>query len=216
MNTAGYITQKVLFNSQDLKLEGILHSPPGKRCLPAVVVCHPHPQFGGSMDNNVVNSLCESLAEKSIIALKFNYRGTGQSQGCFDEGRGEQFDAKAAFEYLLSRPEVDACRAGLAGYSAGAAWGLPAVYKDTRVKALVGVSPPLGMLDFHFLTDCQKPCLLISGSRDNLVNPDRLKTLSLSNPDFIQYSVISEADHIWWKYEDILASRVAGFFTANL
>lgn len=111
----------VSFPSGDITLEGQLHLPD---TIPAsgIVVCHPHPQYGGDMQNNVVEALCETAAANGVGALRFNFRGTGRSEGRYDNGIGEQEDVRAALAYLRDVPEVDAARVALAGYSTAPAW----------------------------------------------------------------------------------------------
>ncbi len=159
----------VSFLSTKLVLEGVLAIPEGAGPFPAVIVCHPHPLYGGSMDNNVVYSLSQTLTQASLIAFRFNFRGAGRSEGQFGHGIGEQEDAKAAISFINTVTEVDSERIGLAGYSAGAGFALPVGFNDERIKALAAVSPPLSMFDFDFLQGCLKPKFLISGSRDNLM-----------------------------------------------
>ena len=99
--------ERVKFHCDELSLEGILDVPGGIGPFPAVIVCHPHPLYGGSMDNNVVDSICEALAQASLISLKFNFRGVGRSEGEFSQGIGEQEDVAAAISFITTVKEVD-------------------------------------------------------------------------------------------------------------
>ena len=207
---------KVNFSSGGLFLEGILAIPEGAGPFPAVIVCHPHPLYGGSMDNNVVNSFSETLTRASLASLKFNFRGVGESQGEFSQGIGEQEDVKAAISFINTVREVDSKRIGLAGYSAGAGFALPVGFNDDRIKALAAVSPPLPMFDFGFLKGCPKPKFLISGSRDDLIPINQLLEFCQSLPEPKECEGIEGADHFWWGYESRLAAKVAAFFTKVL
>ena len=120
---------EVRFPSGELLLEGVLGLPEGDGPFPAVVVCHPHPLYGGSMDNNVVNSICEALTRASLVSFKFNFRGVGGSQGTHSGGAGEQEDVAAAISFVSDQAEVDPGRIGLAGYSAGAGYSLACWYQ---------------------------------------------------------------------------------------
>lgn len=203
---------RVSFPSGELFLEGILAIPEGAGPFPAVIVCHPHPLYGGSMDNNVVYSLSETLTQASLASFKFNFRGVGGSQGEFGQGIGEQEDVEAAISFISTVKEVDSERIGLAGYSAGAGFALPVSLNDARIKALAAVSPPLNMFDFDFLRSCPKPKLLISGSRDNFTPADQFLEFcqNLSEPK--ECESIEGADHFWWGYESRLAAKVTAFF----
>jgi len=207
---------RVSSSSGGLILEGILAIPEGTGPFPAVIVCHPHPLYGGSMDNNVVNSLSETLARSSLASLKFNFRGVGGSQGEFGQGIGEREDVEAAISFISTVKEVDSKRIGLAGYSAGAGFALPVGFNDDRIRALAAVSPPLSMFDFDFLKSCPKPKLLISGSRDDLIPINQFLEFCQNLPEPKECESIEGADHFWWGYESFLAAKVAAFFTKVL
>jgi len=207
---------RVSFSSGGLFLEGILTIPEGAGPFPAVIVCHPHPLYGGSMDNNVVYSLSETLTQASLASFKFNFRGVGGSQGEFGQGIGEQEDVEAAISFISTVKEVDSKRIGLAGYSAGAGFALPVGFKDDRIKALAAVSPPLPMFDFDFLRSCPKPKLLLLGSRDELIPIDQFLEFCQNLPEPKECEGIEGADHFWWGYESRLAAKVAAFFTKVL
>ena len=217
----------VRFESDSLSLEGVLIVPEGKGPFPAVVVCHPHPLYGGSMENNVVKAICEALVNQSIAAFKFNFRGVGDSRGSFSTGREMQNDVSGAITYLTAQKEIDPERVGLVGYSAGAAWGLAAVAchpggldgrgrrisgnGDPRVKALAGISPPLSLFDFSILKDCRKAKLMLAGSQDEYVKVEELQYFcrDLAEPKVCE--IIEGADHFWWGYESLMAEKVAAF-----
>ena len=207
---------RISFFSGGLVLEGILAIPEGAGPFPAVILCHPHPLYGGSMDNNVVNSLSETLTQASLVSFKFNFRGVGESQGEFGQGIGEQEDVEAAISFISTVKEVDSKRIGLAGYSAGAGFAFPVGFNNDRIKALAAVSPPLSMFDFDFLKSCPKPKLLISGSRDELIPIDEFLEFCQNLPEPKEYESIEGADHFWWGYESRLAAKVAAFFTKVL
>lgn len=207
---------RVSFSSGELVLEGILAIPEGAGTFPAVILCHPHPLYGGSMDNNVVNSLSETLTQASLVSFKFNFRGVGGSQGEFGQGIGEREDVKAAISFINTVKEVDSDRIGLAGYSAGAGFALPVGFNDDRIKALAAVSPPVPMFDFDFLKECPKPKLLISGSRDDMIPAEQFLEFCHRLPEPKECQSIEGVDHFWWGYESRLADKVAAFFTRLL
>jgi alpha/beta superfamily hydrolase len=207
---------EVSFSSGGLFLEGILAIPEGAGPFPAVIVCHPHPLYGGSMDNNVVNSLSETLTQASLASFKFNFRGVGGSQGEFGQGIGEREDVEAAISFVSTVKEVDSKRIGLAGYSAGAGFALPVGFNDDRIKALAAVSPPLPIFDFDFLKNCPKSKLLTSGSRDDLIPINQFLEFCQNLPEPKECESIEGANHFWWGYESILAAKVTAFFTKVL
>jgi len=133
----------------------------------AALVCHPHPLFGGTMHNKVVFHATKALNGLGFPALRFNFRGTGRSEGKHDEGRGEREDVRAALDWLecqFHRPIV------FAGFSFGASTGLRACCPDVRVQAMISLGTPVEVegrtYRYSFLTDCTTPKLFISGDRD--------------------------------------------------
>jgi alpha/beta superfamily hydrolase len=198
----------------NLALEGKLSLPEGEAACAGVVVCHPHPLYGGTMDNNIVIAVSQALAQASIASLRFNFRGVGESQGFYSEGIGEQDDVKAAIGCLISQEAVDLDRIGLCGYSFGAGVALDVAAKDPRVKALALVSPilaPSSPVESYAM-----PKLLLWGSQDLALPDVDLKKFTDDLPDPKQFKVISGADHMWWGYEDKVGERVAEFFTSSL
>jgi len=198
----------------DLKLEGILelvsHASleiPG----PGVVLCHPHPLYGGRMDNNVTQAISMALANRGVTALRFNFRGVDRSEGTFDGGEGETRDALAAVSYLADREEVSPSRIGMMGYSFGGAIALKAALSGEEVKAVAAVSPA-GLPVFE---DHPVPRLIICGSRDEIVSTSAIleeeeDIKGASGAGHIQ--LVDGADHFWWGYEEKLGQSIANFF----
>lgn len=208
-------TKDVFFPCGKLKLEGYCYYPDGKGKFPAVALCHPHPLYGGSMDNNVILSVASALAKQPIIAFMFNFRGVGRSQGSFGGGEDEQQDLKAAIDWLEAQAEVDAGRIGVAGYSFGAFVALPEARHDPRVRALALISPAL-MDDAKIaqLGDYRIPKFIISGSADEHVTEKQLKLMEQKAADPKRLEIIPGADHFWLGHEAALAERVVTFFSA--
>jgi alpha/beta superfamily hydrolase len=207
------VTQEyVRFSGAGLELEGILHLPAGEGPFPAVAMCHPHPLYGGDMHNNVVLAICHALAEASIAALRFNFRGVGQSEGDFAEGIGKQEDVVSALAFLASASQVDPSRIGLAGYSFGANVALPVALQDQQVKVVALVSPSLSASDWEQLKSYFRPKLFLCGDKDYFVSSLEVQRLVSGLPQPSQCEVIPGADHFWWGYEGEVAEKVAAFF----
>jgi hypothetical protein len=206
----------VVFRCGKLSLEGVLSIPDGSGIFPAVIVCHPHPLYGGSIDNNVVFSLCQALTQASFISFRFNFRGVGRSEGDFGHGISEQEDVESAVSFVTTVKQVDSSRIGVAGYSAGAVFALPVGVRDRRIKALAAISPPFSMSDFQFLKVCPKPKLLISGSADAFVPESQFTELYRNLAEPKDYDIIEGADHSWWGYELSLVKKITSFFTTAL
>lgn len=200
------------FPCGDISLEAVWHFPEGLDSLPAVIVCHPHPLYGGNMSNNVVFAICQALAQQSIAALRFNFRGVGKSGGAFGEGVGEQEDVRAALDFVLARPGIDQERIGLAGYSFGGSVALPVAVEDERVKRLALVSPALSDSGWEELKGYGRPKLVIIGENDFVIPEGQLwqQVKDILEPK--QWQVIAGADHSWAGFEEEVAGKVAGFF----
>ncbi len=197
-----------------LSLEGFWHPAKGVEPLPVVVVCHPHPLYGGDMDNNVVMAVCEALVRQSIHAFRFNFRGVGGSEGSFDQGIGEQEDTRAALAFVSSLEEVNQNKIGLTGYSFGATVALPVALQEPQVEALALISPPLSIPEWESLTKYTRPKLLLVGARDSFVSAEELQRLAPELPQPVQYQIIPQADHFWWGKESSLSQAVSAFFAA--
>ncbi len=165
----------------------------------AAVVCHPHPLFGGTLHNKVVFHATKALQGFGFPVLRFNFRGTGLSEGEHDEGRGELDDVRTALDWLakeFSLPLV------FAGFSFGAAVGLRASAEDSRVVGLIGLGTPVVAVenrtyDLEFLQGCTLPKLFISGDRDQFGPHAKLEAFVATLPEPRQLTFISGADHFF-------------------
>ena len=164
------------------------------------------------MDNNVILAVGSTLVDKCIIAFMFNFRGVGGSQGSFGGGVAEQEDVAAAISWLACQPEVDAGRMGLLGYSFGAAVALPVACSDERVKAVTLVSPPLEPAQIPQLKECAKPKLIVCGTKDFVVSPEKAELINREAAEPKQFELVPGADHFWLEHEVVLAKKVAAFF----
>ncbi len=205
-------SRKVSFSCKDLTLEGVVDIPENAdRPLPGAVVCHPHPLYGGNMYNNVTSALSEGLPRLGIAVLRFNFRGTGGSQGSHGEGLDEVEDVTAAFDYLEKLEEVDSTRMLLAGYSFGCWIGLSATAQDPRAGLLIGISPPVNMYDFSFLNQETRPKLLIAGDNDFVCSVQGFKKLGDDVPEPRRIVSLPGVDHFHGGSERFVMEEIEGF-----
>lgn len=159
------------------------------------VICHPHPQYGGTLDNKVVYTLARAANERGAIAVRFNFRGVGQSAGQFDQGIGELDDLLAVVAW--ARAAYPGRRLHLAGFSFGAAVVLRG-HVATDAASLLLVAPPAGMGYLDEVTAPRLPWQVIHGSRDELVDLDTVRrwlaTVAGPTPPL---TVIDDADHFF-------------------
>lgn len=195
-------------------LEGALHLPEGVGPFPGVVVCHPHPHFGGSMDNNVVIGLCDGLVRSGIAALRFNYRGIGLSEGSTNADGQDAQDAVSALHYLGERSEVDETRLGIAGYSFGGRVALRvAATQPSAILAVASVACPTKEFQDPTVQGITLPKLLINGSRDRIVSVEEFQRLAPEFQEPKEVAVIEGADHFFLAREEALGDLAGKFFT---
>jgi len=162
----------------------------------ALVVCHPHPLYGGDMDNPVVVRAVEVAAEKGITTCRFNFRGVGRSTGAHAKGEGEQDDVKAALAWLERRLPAGS-PLGLAGYSFGAWVSANVAASGISLAALCLIAPPLGMFDFAALAESNYELLIVAGTRDTYCPIAGLRTLAERVPT-ARVETIEGADHFFF------------------
>jgi len=193
----------------DITLEGLLHLPDEAAPFRGIVVCHPHPQYGGDMNNNVVGALVRAALDSGFAALRFNFRGVGESEGAHTGGQAEPDDVKAACAFLAEQPEIDSERVALAGYSFGAAMALlaspgvsPSGLALVSLPTIAGeLSPPDGAV----------PLLLVSGDRDEYSDTAALARLAEAAGERARLEVMPGVDHFWAGSDDRLIETTATF-----
>jgi len=206
--------EKLTIPCGDISLEGVLWMPEGTGPFPAVVVCHPHPLYGGNMNVNIVHEVCTACGEHSIATLRFNFRGVGQSGGRHDNGVGEREDVKAALTLVEKRTEINPKRLGLCGYSFGTMVGIPVADADNRVQAFAGISS--FFIAPGLLEDFRKPKFFIHGTWDAFIPALQVEELVRKLPGPKSFESIEGADHFWWGFERQVGMKVGDFFASAL
>jgi alpha/beta superfamily hydrolase len=178
------------------KLEAVLWTPThSARQRFAAVVCHPHPLFGGTLHNKVVYQATKALDARGGAVLRFNFRGTGLSEGTHDRGRGEREDVRAAVEFLTAQfPEIPLV---VAGFSFGCWVGLRVGCEEARIGRLIGIGAPVNDSDFSYLDNCSKPKLFVHGSNDEFGDVRKLEKLVSGLPGEKQLVVVDGVDHFF-------------------
>jgi alpha/beta superfamily hydrolase len=181
---------------------------------PGVVVCHPHPLFGGSMDSSVVLAVCYELAHLGVASLRFNFRRP--ADGSPAVGDGAVRDVANALSVIRRWDQVNPRRCGVAGYSFGAAailraWG---ELKDARAVALI--APPLNALRSSPIGEDKRPRQVVVGERDRLVNADQLSEAIESMRRRPALTRIEGADHLLAGHESKVGRTVADFLARSL
>ena len=153
-------------------LEAIL-SIPDDASGSVAVVCHPHPLYGGTMDNKVVHYTARALMEMGMPVLRFNFRGVGNSAGEFDDAVGEIDDCMTAVAWIQDNYPQE--RLVLAGFSFGSYIATQAAAR-ADVSALITIAPAVSLYDFNSIGGVNCPWLLIQGDADEVVPPEAVRS----------------------------------------
>jgi alpha/beta superfamily hydrolase len=176
-------------------LEAILKESAAASPVAAVVLCHPHPKGGGTMNNNVVYRVGAALGAAGAAVLRFNFRGVGRSTGTYDHGAGEEDDARDALDFLAQRyPGVPLW---MAGFSFGARVGLTVGAADDRVQKLLGIGLALKMFDYGFLSASPKPKAIIQAADDEYGGRDAITAAVAGMSEPKRLWVVEGATHLF-------------------
>lgn len=179
------------------RLEALLNT--GRNDAPySVLICHPYPPAGGTLHNKVVYNAMKVFSSLGLPVLRFNFRGTGLSEGHFDNGDGEQNDVRAALSWLEHNLKLPIL---FAGFSFGSYVGLRACCGDVRVKGLIALGLPSQAAgrtySYDFLPKCIEPKLFISGDHDEFGPRAVTESLLLHAPEPKQAVWVEGADHFF-------------------
>lgn len=186
-----------------------LHEGPDEdtRIERAVVVCHPHPLYGGTLHNKVVFRLARAARRAHSAVLRFNFRGVGRSAGFYDEGEGEQDDLRAALAYMNDR------YAGLplvvAGFSFGARVGLRVACGDPRIERVIAAGTPVIKHDWSYLARCGCPQIFLHSTNDEHGPRKRMEQVFATASEPKKLTWIESGDHFF-------ANNLDGFEEAAL
>jgi len=210
-----------MFTSADaLSLEGRLAIPSGDPPRGGVVICHPHPQYGGSMSSKLVPAMQRALVAAGWAALRFNFRGVGRSEGAFAGGDGEVADVLRSIGRIR---KVIGGPTAVVGWSCGALLALNGVAREGGVSRYVGVAPPVrraltGRMPLPQIADLEgwtAPSLIVCGTEDPFCRPADDEELARHLPPLAEVRVVEGADHFFSARVDELSAIVAGFVTAG-
>jgi uncharacterized protein len=198
MNVTGSSIRSLFLEGATGRLEALLNAG-AENATHAAVVCHPHPVYGGTLHNKVVFHAMKALNSFGFPVLRFNFRGTGLSEGEHDHGQGEADDVRVALDWIDREFHLPLL---FAGFSFGAAVGLRVACPDDRVKAVIGLGLPVAPVEertyeLDFLHSCGKPKLFVSGSRDQSGPRAKLEALVKALPEPKRLVIVEGADHFF-------------------
>ncbi len=186
--------QKVTIAGAAGPIEALIERPPVAAAGYVAICCHPHPLFGGTMQNKVVHTLARAAQDQGVVSLRFNFRGIGASGGSHDNGVGESDDAAAIADWC--RQELGAGRLWSLGFSFGSyvAFRLAAA---RNAELLVTVAPPVQRFDFARLELPRCPWLVAQGDVDDVVNHESVLAWTRSLDPAPQVEILHGAGHFF-------------------
>ena len=202
--------KEVVFTGPDGKLVGKYKK--GQSLNPPVaLIIHPHPLYGGTMNNPIVMDLFSIFDSLGFSIFRFNLRGVGKSEGKFDNGLGELADAAAGLDWIQRQnPNTNQC--WVAGFSFGALLCMQLLMRRPEINRFVAISPQPNVYDFSFLSPCPTSGIMIYGKKDELVPVEHIyelnKRLSAQKGIKVEFQSISEANHFFSKNENELSTSL--------
>ena len=190
---------EVNINGEDGRIEARYHHEPD-RTAPLAIVLHPHPQLGGTMNNQIVYDLYYTFVRRKFSVLRFNSRGVGRSQGLFDNGPGELSDAATALDWMQGyNPEARAC--WIAGVSFGSWISMQLLMRRPEIEGFISVAPLANLYDFSFLAPCPSSGLMVNGGADRVVSTEAVSSLveglKIRRGLVVDHEVVPRANHFF-------------------
>lgn len=186
------------------RLEALLEEPEDLAPVEAALVCHPHPQHGGTMHNKVVYRIARGLRAAGSVVLRFNYRGVNLSQGRYDQGEGELEDARAALAYLRERyPDLPFT---VAGFSFGSRIALR--LGCGLARRVIAVGFPAMYKDKASLETCRTPRIFIESTRDQFCSVEQIESIVAGLPEPKQLYLIEAQDHFFAGALEALEAKI--------
>jgi hypothetical protein len=209
---------ELIINGPAGRIEARFHHEPSSDS-PIALILHPHPQFGGTMNNQVVYSLYYTFAQRGFSVLRFNFRGVGRSQGFWDGGPGELSDAASALDWLqIVKPDAKYC--WIAGVSFGTWIAMQLLMRRPELDGFICVAPPSNLYDFSFLAPCPSSGLMVNGEKDRVVPTNSVAELTTKLKTQrgikIDHEVIPGANHFFENKIEELETTVGRYLDMRL
>ena len=208
----------ITFTSGNNLLLGFLfiHDTKDENLVPGVIICHPHPRAGGSMDNNVVFACCSGLRSADIAYLRFNFQGVGQSQGVAGDPDSHIADILDALQYLKGLEGIDPSSIGVAGYSFGGSATIRALLNGLEPKAVALIACGFPELTPEDKINLGLSKLVILGERDSYIDSEAVSAVIGTLDGLSEIRIVPDADHFFVNSESVLSSMVEQFFKNEL
>jgi alpha/beta superfamily hydrolase len=191
-------------------LEGVVHAPAQAEKAPLIILCHPQP-VSSDMNDALTVTLANRLAEEGMVALRFNFRGVGKSQGSQTDGRVEPLDLAGAIDVGLAQPGVNPAKVCVVGHAFGAYVALLYAPYDLRIRTLVAVSLPLFRAANGFPRPFERPKLFVTGEFDEICPLHRLEPFVEKQPGPKGVKIIVGARHLMRGYEEPATATIVKY-----
>lgn len=209
---------EVIFTGPEGRLEGQYQKGKGEN-PPTALILHPHPLFGGTMNNRLCYEMYNMFARRGFSVLRFNFRGVGRSQGEYDQGQGELADAATALDYLQQlNPNTPFAWVG--GFSFGSWIGMQLLMRRPEIVGFISASAAANLYDFTFLAPCPSSGIVIHGEVDRICPAEETKLMvertRTQKGRKIEFEVLPGADHFMENSVENFLACAEGYLDARL
>jgi len=205
-----------MLSTANSELESLLEIPAKPANPPCVILCHPHPRYGGNMFDTLINRISTYLLDSGIATLRFNQRGVGMSSGEPGDGPEELKDTQSVVNMTTINPKIDGSRLGIVGYSFGAWMALESSLRSNSIKSLVSIACPQNKFAQYGTVQITQPKLLILGDRDHDFTIGQFRFLSNRMSEPKRTEVITGADHFFRSHTELVAELAGEFLKETL
>ena len=178
---------------------------------PVAIVLQPHPQYGGTMNNKVVQLAYNVFLNNGFSVIKINFRGVGKSDGVFDNGQGELSDAASALDWI-ERENLDYSQCWVCGFSFGALICMQLIMRRPEVNNFIAISPQPNVYDFFFFFPCPTSGQIVYSDSDELVTRESIdelyKRIKSQKGIEVNFSKIKDANHFFKNKEVELENEI--------
>lgn len=190
---------EVIFAGPEGRLEGRFQQGKGDT-PPVALVLHPHPLFGGTMNNKVCYELYHMFLNRGFSVLRFNFRGVGRSQGEHNHGQGELADAATALDYV-QQTNPNAPFAWVAGFSFGSWIAMQLLMRRPEIVGFICGSTPANLYDFSFLAPCPSSGVIIHGADDKVCTAEETRAMvertRTQKGRKVEFTLLPKGDHFF-------------------
>ena len=199
-----HANSEVFINGPDGKLEA-KYIQSKKDNAPIALILHPHPEYGGTMNNKVVYNSYHTFLKNGFSVCRFNFRGVGRSEGMFENGLGELADAAAALDFV-QRNNPNSNESWVIGFSFGALICMQLLMRRPEIFRFIAISPQPNIFDFNFLAPCPTSGLVVYGNNDQLVPKESIEQLKIKLVNqkniTVEFNELDNANHSFSNKDD--------------